>query len=279
MSLQAEQRFDSTPDLIKKIRQLLVSLEPHIRDAGTFQQAEETLRHLEEYEDNFHKFGFVKQLKKHVDCVLGPLIDDEIEKHSAEIQVNTITKQGGQTLVEKITDNIIRSKLHTEFNRRLKTNLTEALDQLQKNFNAEFVVSKQTNPDCFLSSNKPDDFSDEDGSYATSFNQGSLVFICHEKLLDLCSSLAKGRDYTSRCEALRMLNQVPIAAEILCGDHWPMMRKHLFDAFSDTDPRLTNLSLKFISHAFSTVNPQTKEIYSLLVDNLIHQLQTLEKKQ
>lgn len=55
MSFQTEQGFDSTPDLIKKIHQLLVSLEPHIRDAGTFQQAEETLRHLEEYEDNFHK--------------------------------------------------------------------------------------------------------------------------------------------------------------------------------------------------------------------------------
>lgn len=58
------------------------------------------------------RFGFVKQLKKHLDCVLGPLIDDEIEKHSSEIQVNSITQQGDQTLVEKITDKIIHSKLY-----------------------------------------------------------------------------------------------------------------------------------------------------------------------
>lgn len=43
----------------------------------------------------------------------------------------------------------------------------------------------------------------------------------------------------SRCEAMQALNQVPIAAEIICGDHWPMMRKHLFDVFSDTDPQLS----------------------------------------
>ena len=43
----------------------------------------------------------------------------------------------------------------------------------------------------------------------------------------------------SRCEAMQKLNQVPIAAEIICGDHWPMMRKHLFDVFSDTDPQLS----------------------------------------
>ena len=60
----------------------------------------------------FCRFGFVKQLKKHVDCVLGPLIDDEIEKHSSEIQVNSIIQQGDQTLVEKITDKIIHSKLY-----------------------------------------------------------------------------------------------------------------------------------------------------------------------
>lgn len=76
---------------------------------------------------------------------------------------------------------------------------------------------------------------------------------------------------------MQALNQVPIAAEIICGDHWPMMRNHLFDVFSDADPQLSNLSLKFLAHAFSTANPQTKEIYSLLVDNLIHQLHTLEE--
>lgn len=62
----------------------------------------------------------------------------------------------------------------------------------------------------------------------------------------------------SRCEAMQALNQVPIAAEIICGDHWPMMRKHLFDVFSDTDPQLSvsrgnhiHLVFNYFSHSLS----------------------------
>lgn len=44
-------------DLKNNIRQLIIDFEPHIREAGNFEIAEETLIHLEENEQHFHRFG------------------------------------------------------------------------------------------------------------------------------------------------------------------------------------------------------------------------------
>lgn len=44
-------------DLKNNIRQLIIDFEPHIREAGNFEIAEETLIHLEENEQHFHRFS------------------------------------------------------------------------------------------------------------------------------------------------------------------------------------------------------------------------------
>ena len=50
---------------------------------------------------------FVKELKHRIDELLGPLIDDEIERHSTTSHVATGTSD---TLVGRITDQIIHSR-------------------------------------------------------------------------------------------------------------------------------------------------------------------------
>ena len=42
-------------DLLKNIRQLVFSFDPHIREAGSMEQVEEALLHMEENDQNFHK--------------------------------------------------------------------------------------------------------------------------------------------------------------------------------------------------------------------------------
>lgn len=42
-------------ELLVNLRQLISSFEPYIREAGSSEQAEETLLHLEESDENFHK--------------------------------------------------------------------------------------------------------------------------------------------------------------------------------------------------------------------------------
>ncbi|XP_036358101.1 protein broad-minded [Octopus sinensis] len=267
-----EEKLDSSGELVKRIKQLFICLEPYIHDARSLQQVEETLRHLEEYNDNFHRLGFVKQLRRQVESILGPLIDEEIDKHSSEISLNSTTKEEGLTLVERITDTIINSKLHKEFHSKLKVSFLKALDILQKNFDSEFGVNKSKNTECIEPYSTQEDISDEEGSCATSFNQSSLMFVCHEKLLSLTNNLVKTKSLACRREAMRALKQVSMAADIIGSDHWSLIRQHLFDVLCETDEQLSALSLKFISHAFNNMNPHTKEIYNLLVESLIFQI-------
>lgn len=42
-------------DLKNNIRQLIIDFEPHIRESGNFEIAEETLIHLEESDQHFHR--------------------------------------------------------------------------------------------------------------------------------------------------------------------------------------------------------------------------------
>lgn len=43
-------------DLKRNLRELITSWEHIIRDAGSLDQAEDTLLHLEENDENFHKY-------------------------------------------------------------------------------------------------------------------------------------------------------------------------------------------------------------------------------
>jgi hypothetical protein len=42
-------------ELVQNLRQLVISFEPHIREAGSTEHVEETLHHLEENDENFHR--------------------------------------------------------------------------------------------------------------------------------------------------------------------------------------------------------------------------------
>lgn len=46
-------------ELLVSLRQLIQSFEPHIREAGSADQAEDTLLHLEENDENFHKYVYI----------------------------------------------------------------------------------------------------------------------------------------------------------------------------------------------------------------------------
>ena len=42
-------------DLVKSLKQLVISFGPYIREAGSAEQAEELLLHMEESDENFHR--------------------------------------------------------------------------------------------------------------------------------------------------------------------------------------------------------------------------------
>ncbi len=43
-------------ELVASLRQLVISFRPYIREAGSAEQAEEALLHMEEINENFHRY-------------------------------------------------------------------------------------------------------------------------------------------------------------------------------------------------------------------------------
>jgi hypothetical protein len=67
--------------LLNSLRQLIFSFEPYIREAGSADQAEETLLHLEENDENFHKLvTFFMHVKKKKRIVLIFIIKSSFVK-------------------------------------------------------------------------------------------------------------------------------------------------------------------------------------------------------
>ena len=97
---------DDVTDLTKSLKQLLTSFTPYIREAGSAEQTEQAILHLEESDENFHRYEFVKQLRMQIEGALGPLIDDEIEKYSI---AGSERAAGQETVVSKIIDKILNA--------------------------------------------------------------------------------------------------------------------------------------------------------------------------
>ncbi|WAR13306.1 BROMI-like protein [Mya arenaria] len=226
-------------ELVQNLRQLVISCEPHIREAGSIENVEETLHHLEENDDKFHRYEFVRQLKRKIEEILGPQIDEEIEKHGGHID------NGHETLVSKITDRIIKSKPYNDLSKKLKGNVQEAVTELVRNFDAEFGTGKHTGIDTFIPT-----------------TAGSLMFMKPDYLQQVADKISKSNNVSTRRDALQNLNTVRVD-DVVTSDVVHVVKKHVLDALSDTDEQIMNLGLKFVTRAFSSTSPHTKDIYTL----------------
>ncbi|CAG2217906.1 unnamed protein product [Mytilus edulis] len=215
-------------DLVQNLRQLVISFEPQIREAGTVDQSEEALYHLEENDEHFHRHEFVKVLRRKIEDIIGPLAEEEIERFESSIH----DSNGQETLINKITDKILHSRQYG------------AVDELIRNFDAEFGGNShhETSDHPIRRSYMSDE---DDESCGSSFGQ-------------------------VRVEALQTLNQ-NLPADFISSDHWPTMKRHLIDALDESNVQIMHLSTKFITRAFTNTSPQTREVYTLLVEYLISQ--------
>ncbi|KAL4234490.1 hypothetical protein ACF0H5_006135 [Mactra antiquata] len=253
-------------ELVQNLRHLVISFEPHIREAGSVENAEETLHHLEENDEHFHRYEFVKVLKKKIEEILGPHIEDEIEKHGGRVE------NGHETLVNKIIERIIKSKPYTDLTKKLKINVVEAVDELMKNFDAEFGVGSYGDSQ-FLKKDERlrpfGDFEETESSLGSSYNNGSL-FMNSEYIQQMSEKMSKTKDTKTRREAFQNLNTVRID-DVISSDNFPTVKKHILDALLDNDDQVVSLALKFVTRAFTTTSPHTKDVYTLLTEHLICQ--------
>ncbi|XP_060080662.1 protein broad-minded-like [Ylistrum balloti] len=259
-------------DLIQNLRHLLINFDPHIREAGSSDQVEEALVHMEENDENFHRYEFVRQLKRKIEEVLGPIIEDEIEKQSTSTGSVDI---GQDTLVSRITERVIHSRHYNDLSRKMKKNILEAVDHLMRNFDSEFGTGRHRDSADQLQASKQTRktyiVSDEDeSSCGSSFNQGMMWYTSHEMLENVAEKLGKTKDTQTRIEGMQTLNQNS-PGDFVNSDQWTRIRKNLMDVMADPDEQLSYLSQKFIVRAFTTTSQYTKEVYTLLADYLIVQ--------
>ncbi|KAI8790403.1 protein broad-minded [Biomphalaria glabrata] len=251
-------------DLKRSLKELIISWEPIIRDTESFDQAEDRLVHLEENDENFHKHDFVKALKRKLEEILSPLIEEEPERNSMAGHIDSHESQ-----VNSFIDRIIESKEFTDFKLKLGKNMNDAVETLLASFNESFNIGRLSGDAEGVDPLKTPMITDDEevSSFNSLYDQGSVMLFNQDYLKTIAENLSKTKNPSVRKEAMQKLNQL-ISGEIVHNKYWVQLRKNLLDILADPDEQISELSFKFIAKSFSHASHYTSQVYVLLTDFL-----------
>ncbi|KAM6279164.1 protein broad-minded isoform 2-T2 [Porphyrio hochstetteri] len=246
------------------LRQLLQSVKEKITGAPSVECAEEILLHLEETDENFHNYEFVKYLRQYINNTVGSVIEEETEKCTSAQSQGEVS--GYDTLVQHVTKKTRESKEYTEMMHALKNVMMVVVESLINKFEEDRMRNKELD-------SKPkkgrqsgydtDNCSDSDSS----FNQ-SYTFMSQEQLQLLVERFDPVQPKEVRQKALQTLCIAP-PSDILNSESWPNLRKHLTMSLSDPDAAFSEKILRFYAKTFSS-SPfnMTREVYTSLARHL-----------
>ncbi|NXF35797.1 BROMI protein, partial [Nyctibius bracteatus] len=246
------------------LRQLLQSVKEKIAGAPSVECAEEILLHLEETDENFHNYEFVKYLRQYINNTVGSVIEEETEKCTSAQNQGEVSCY--DTLVQHVTKKTRESKEYREMMHALKNVMMVVVESLINKFEEDWICNKELDSKtkkerqsgCYT-----DNCSDSDSS----FNQ-SYTFMSQEQLQLLVERLDPIQPKEVRQEALQTLCLAP-PSDILNSESWPHLRKHLTMSLSDPDATFSEKILKFYAKTFSS-SPfnMTREVYTSLARHL-----------
>lgn len=120
------------------LRKMIKSFDNYIKDASDYDQLEDNLKHMEETDENFHKYDLVEMLTDRIEATLGSSIDKHVND-----AFNTLKFDGDIDLQNKLAQsicvNIMRTKEFSDFKTQFKANVFKANDSLMKNFQSNFI--------------------------------------------------------------------------------------------------------------------------------------------
>ncbi|XP_053794991.1 protein broad-minded isoform X4 [Vidua chalybeata] len=246
------------------LRQLLQSVKEKITGAPSVECAEEILLHLEETDENFHNYEFVKYLRQYIKNTVGPVIEEETEKCTSAQSQGEIS--GYDTLVQHLTKKARESKEYREMIHALKNVMMVVVESLINKFEEDRMHDKELANKAkkeHQSGYYTDNCSDSDSS----FNQ-SYAFMSQEQLQLLTEKLDPSQPKEVRQEALQTLCLAP-ASDILSSESWPSLSKHLTISLADPDATFSEKILRFYAKTFSS-SPfnMTREVYTSLATHL-----------
>ncbi|NXX88251.1 BROMI protein, partial [Centropus bengalensis] len=167
------------------LRQLLQSVKEKITGAPSVECAEEILLHLEETDENFHNYEFVKYLRQYINNTMGSVIEEETEKCTAA--QNQGEMSGYDMLVQHVTKQTRESKEYREMMHALKNVMMVVVESLINKFEEDRMRDKELDSKTKKerqSGYYTDNCSDSDSS----FNQ-SYTFMSQEQLQLLVEQL------------------------------------------------------------------------------------------
>ncbi|NXW51309.1 BROMI protein, partial [Nyctiprogne leucopyga] len=247
------------------LRQLLQSVKEKIIGAPSVECAEEILLHLEETDENFHNYEFVKYLRQYINNTVGSVIEEETERCTSAQNQGEVS--GYDTLVQQVTKKTRESKEYREMMHALKNVMIVVVDSLINKFEEDRMHNKELDSKTkkeHQSGCYTDNCSDSDSS----FNQVHYTFMSQEQLQLLVERLDPIQPKEVRQEALQTLCLAP-PSDILNSESWPNLRKHLTMSLSDPDATFSEKILRFYAKTFSS-SPfnMTKEVYTSLARHL-----------
>ncbi|XP_032853984.2 protein broad-minded isoform X5 [Tyto alba] len=246
------------------LRQLLQSVKEKITEAPSVDCAEEILLHLEETDENFHNYEFVKYLRQYINNSVGSVIEEEAEKcTSAQTQGEV---SGYDTLVQHVTKKTRESKEYREMMHALKNVMMVVVESLINKFEEDWMRNKELDSKT-KSEHQSGCYTDNCSDSDSSFNQ-SYTFMSQEQLQLLVERLDPIQPKEVRQEALQTLCFAP-PSDILNSESWPNLRKHLTMSLSDPDATFSEKILRFYAKTFSS-SPfnMTREVYTSLARHL-----------
>ncbi|XP_029452272.1 protein broad-minded [Rhinatrema bivittatum] len=246
------------------LRQLLQSVKEKISGAPSAECAEEILLHLEETDENFHNYEFVKYLRHYIKNCLGSVIEGETENYTfAQSQGEG---SGYDTLVQHVTKKTRETKEYKEMMYSLKNVMAVVVESLISKFEEDQMKNKEVqrkNQQEQHSAHFTDNCSDSDSS----FNQ-SYTFMNQEQLQLIAEKLDPSQPKEIRQEAMHTLCSAP-PSDVLNCESWITLRKNLTVSLGDPDSVFTDKILRFYARTFSSspIN-MTREVYTSLAKHL-----------
>ncbi|XP_019596552.2 protein broad-minded isoform X2 [Rhinolophus sinicus] len=245
------------------LKQLFQSVKEKITGAPSLECAEEILLHLEETDENFHNYEFVKYLRQHICNTLGSMIEEEMEKWTSD--QNQGEKSGYDTVVRHVTKRTQESKEYKDMMHSLKNIMMVVVESMINKFEEDEIRSQERQkkiPKDKSSSYCTDNCSDSDSSFNQSYK------FCQGKLQLILDQLDPGQPKEVRYEALQTLCSAP-PTDVLNCENWTTLCEKLTASLSDPDPVFSDRILKFYAQTF-TLSPlhMTKEIYTSLAKYL-----------
>uniref|UniRef100_A0A2K5DX59 Protein broad-minded n=1 Tax=Aotus nancymaae TaxID=37293 RepID=A0A2K5DX59_AOTNA len=245
------------------LRQLFQSVKEKITGAPSLECAEEILLHLEETDENFHNYEFVKYLRQHICTTLGSMIEEEMEKCTSD--ENQGEECGYDTVVQHVSKRTQESKEYKEMMHYVKNVMIAVVESMINKFEEDEIQNQERQKKIQKEKSHSyctDNCSDSDSSFNQSYR------FCQGKLQLILDQLDPEQPKEVRYEALQTLCSAP-PSDILNCENWTTLYEKLTVSLSDPDPVFSDRILKFYAQTFS-LSPlhMTKEIYTRLAKYL-----------